>query len=145
MRQTRRRPQRILCVLSRSATKYDTKLAGRFQTVLLDNSIKYVFLSPLRGQNARATPHNPPSASLVGASSGSSRFREASRKLAPFAAPPLPVEAKTLRREPWDRALILSLFLAIHKVFLRKTAFIRTWIFSESALAGLCGAALKQL
>ena len=40
------------------------------------------------------------------------------------------------------RALILSLFLAIHKVFLRKTTFIRTWIFSESALAGLCGVAL---
>ena len=34
-------------------------------------------------------------------------------------------------------ALILSLFLAIHKVFLRKSAFIRTQIFSQSALAEL--------
>ena len=42
------------------------------------------------------------------------------------------------------RALILSLFLAIHKVFLQKTAFIRTQIFSGFALAELCGAALRQ-
>ena len=34
-------------------------------------------------------------------------------------------------------ALILSLFLAIHKVFLRKSAFIRTQFFSKSALADL--------
>ncbi len=38
-------------------------------------------------------------------------------------------------------ALISSLFLAIHKVFLRKSAIIRTQIFSESALAELCGIA----
>jgi len=35
-------------------------------------------------------------------------------------------------------ALILSVFLAIHKVCLRKTAFIRTKIFSGFALAKLC-------
>ena len=34
-------------------------------------------------------------------------------------------------------ALISSLFLAIHKVFLRKNAFIRTQILSQSALADL--------
>jgi len=34
-------------------------------------------------------------------------------------------------------ALISSVFLAIHKVFLRKTAFIRTQILSQSALADL--------
>ncbi|MCR5844401.1 MAG: hypothetical protein K6G66_10640, partial [Oscillospiraceae bacterium] len=39
-------------------------------------------------------------------------------------------------------ALILSLFLEIHRVFLRKTAFIRTQFFSKSALAELCGIAL---
>ena len=33
------------------------------------------------------------------------------------------------------RALILSLFLEIHQVFLRKSAFIRTQILSQSALA----------
>ncbi|MCR5843889.1 MAG: hypothetical protein K6G66_08020, partial [Oscillospiraceae bacterium] len=44
-----------------------------------------------------------------------------------------------------NHALILSLFLEIHKVFLRKTAFIRTRFFSESALAALCGIALKLL
>ena len=38
-------------------------------------------------------------------------------------------------------ALILSLFLEIHKVFLQKNAFIRTQIFSGSALAELCGIA----
>ena len=42
------------------------------------------------------------------------------------------------------RALILSLFLAIHKVFLQKTAFIRTQIFSGFALAELCGVALTS-
>ena len=41
-------------------------------------------------------------------------------------------------------ALISSLFLAIHKVFTRKSAIIRTQIFSESALAVLCGVALYQ-
>ena len=41
-----------------------------------------------------------------------------------------------------NRALISSLFLAIHKVFLRKSAIIRTRFFSESALAALCGIAL---
>ena len=41
-------------------------------------------------------------------------------------------------------ALILSLFLAIHKVFLQKTAFIRTQIFSGFALAELCGVALTS-
>ena len=41
------------------------------------------------------------------------------------------------------RALILSLFLEIHKVFLQKNAFIRTQIFSGFALAELCGVALK--
>ena len=40
-----------------------------------------------------------------------------------------------------NRALISSLFLAIHKVFLRKSAVIRTRFFSESALAALCGIA----
>jgi len=40
-----------------------------------------------------------------------------------------------------NRALISSLFLAIHKVFLRKSAIIRTRFFSESALAALCGIA----
>ena len=34
-------------------------------------------------------------------------------------------------------ALISSLFLAIHKVFLQKSALIRTQIFSRSALADL--------
>ena len=34
-------------------------------------------------------------------------------------------------------ALISSLFLAIHKVFLQKSAFIRTKIFSRFTLAGL--------
>jgi hypothetical protein len=43
-----------------------------------------------------------------------------------------------------NRAPILSLFLEIHKVFLRKTAFIRTRFFSESALAALCGIALSE-
>ena len=33
--------------------------------------------------------------------------------------------------------LISSLFLAIHKVFLQKSAFIRTKIFSRFTLAGL--------
>jgi hypothetical protein len=41
-----------------------------------------------------------------------------------------------------NRALISSLFLEIHKVFLRKTAFIRTRFFSGFALTELCGAAL---
>ena len=39
-------------------------------------------------------------------------------------------------------ALISSLFLEVHKVRLRKSAIIRTQIFSESALAALCGIAL---
>ena len=39
-------------------------------------------------------------------------------------------------------ALISSLFLEVHKVHLRKSAFIRTQIFSGSALAELCGIAL---
>ena len=43
-----------------------------------------------------------------------------------------------------NQALILSLFLDIHKVCLRKTAIIRTRFFSESALAALCGIALFQ-
>ena len=38
-------------------------------------------------------------------------------------------------------ALISSLFLEVHKVHLRKSAFIRTQIFSGSALAELCGIA----
>ena len=38
-------------------------------------------------------------------------------------------------------ALILSLFLEVHKVHLQKSAIIRTQIFSESALAALCGVA----
>jgi len=37
----------------------------------------------------------------------------------------------------------LSLFLEIHKVFLRKTAFIGTHFFSGFALAELCGVALN--
>jgi len=41
-------------------------------------------------------------------------------------------------------ALILSLFLEIHKVFLRKTAFIRTQIFSGFALVELCGIAFEK-
>ena len=41
-------------------------------------------------------------------------------------------------------ALILSLFLEIHRVFLRNTVFIRTQFFSKSALAELCGIALKK-
>ena len=40
-------------------------------------------------------------------------------------------------------ALISSLFLAIHKVFLRKTAFIRTQILSQSALADLISVYLR--
>ena len=40
--------------------------------------------------------------------------------------------------------LILLLFLEIHKVILRKTVCIRTQIFSESALAALCGIALSD-
>ena len=36
------------------------------------------------------------------------------------------------------------LFLAIHKVFLRKSAFLRTQIFLKSALAELCGVALDK-
>ena len=40
-------------------------------------------------------------------------------------------------------ALISSLFLEVHKVHLRKSAFIRTQIFSGSALAELCGVALE--
>ncbi|MCR5844693.1 MAG: hypothetical protein K6G66_12160, partial [Oscillospiraceae bacterium] len=43
-----------------------------------------------------------------------------------------------------NRALISSFFLEIHKVFLRKTAIIRTQFFSESALAALCGIALTK-
>jgi len=43
-----------------------------------------------------------------------------------------------------NRALISSLFLAIHKVFLQKSAIIRTRFFSESALAALCGIAIKK-
>jgi len=39
-------------------------------------------------------------------------------------------------------ALISALFLEIHKVFLQKTAFIRTQIFSQSAFTTLCGIAL---
>ena len=39
-------------------------------------------------------------------------------------------------------ALISSLFLEIHKVFLQKSAIIRTHIFSGFALAELCGVAL---
>ena len=39
-------------------------------------------------------------------------------------------------------ALISSLFLAIHKVLLRKSAIIRTQIFSGFTLAELCGIAL---
>ncbi|MBQ6903044.1 MAG: hypothetical protein IJQ26_00855, partial [Lachnospiraceae bacterium] len=42
------------------------------------------------------------------------------------------------------RALIMSLFLEIHKVFLQKNAFIRTQIFSGFALAELCGVALRK-
>ena len=42
-------------------------------------------------------------------------------------------------------AMISSLFLAIHKVFLRKSAIIRTRFFSESALAALCGIAFTKL
>ena len=42
-------------------------------------------------------------------------------------------------------ALILSLFLGIHKVFLQKTAFIRTQFFSGFALTELCGIALSIL
>jgi len=38
-------------------------------------------------------------------------------------------------------ALISSLFLEIHKVFLQKSAFTRTQIFSGFALAELCGIA----
>jgi len=38
-------------------------------------------------------------------------------------------------------ALISSLFLEVHKVHLQKSAIIRTQIFSESALAALCGVA----
>ena len=37
------------------------------------------------------------------------------------------------------------LFLEVHKVHLQKSAIIRTQIFSESALAALCGIALKKL
>ncbi len=36
-----------------------------------------------------------------------------------------------------------ALFLEIHKVFLRKTAFIRTQFFSGFALAELCGIAIE--
>ena len=43
---------------------------------------------------------------FVGTCFGSSRFREASRKLAPFAAPPLPVKAKAL-----TGALSLTIYL----------------------------------
>ncbi|MCR5843059.1 MAG: hypothetical protein K6G66_03780, partial [Oscillospiraceae bacterium] len=39
-------------------------------------------------------------------------------------------------------ALISSLFLEVHKVHLRKSAIIRTQIFSKPALAALCGIAL---
>jgi len=39
-------------------------------------------------------------------------------------------------------ALILSLFLEVHKVHLQKSAIIRTQIFSESALAALYGITL---
>ena len=45
---------------------------------------------------------------FVGTSSESSRFREASRKLAPAAVPPLPIKAA---------ALMGALGLTIHKVF----------------------------
>jgi hypothetical protein len=41
-----------------------------------------------------------------------------------------------------NRALISSLFLAIHKVCLRKSVIIRTQFFSGFALAELCGIAL---
>ena len=44
-----------------------------------------------------------------------------------------------------NSALTLSLFLAIHKVFLQKTAFIRTQIFSGFALTELCGVALAEV
>ena len=43
------------------------------------------------------------------------------------------------------RKVYKKLFLAIHKVFRRKTAFIRTRFFSESALAALCGIALSTV
>ncbi|MBQ6928558.1 MAG: hypothetical protein IJQ36_09640, partial [Oscillospiraceae bacterium] len=42
-------------------------------------------------------------------------------------------------------ALTSSLFLEIHKVFLRKTAIARTQFFSGFALAELCGIALIRL
>ena len=42
-------------------------------------------------------------------------------------------------------ALISSLFLEIHKVFLRKSAIIKTQIFSESALADLIIVYLKTI
>ncbi len=48
-------------------------------------------------------------------------------------------------QETCEKAGVMLLFLEIHRVFLRKTAFIRTQFFSKSALAELCGIALGKL
>ena len=71
----------------------------------------------------------------------------AGASLTHFAAPPSPTQAASLglRGDPefiWPTNALL--FLATHKVCLRKSAFLPTQIFSKSALAELCGIAYTQ-